>query len=369
MALLKDSIVTGDLQVTNNLYATTAQFQILKAPSTSGGVDYGLGTAGYVLKTGTSGVYWSALSSSDIPTLSITEKTSGTLTVARGGTGATTASDARANLGLGTMATETATNYLKLSGGTMTGPLKWSDNNALPERTSASYFLAIDAFASGGTTCWIGVNNVKSSLALTKSDVGLGNVANSTYAGGTAVTLNNSSKASSTASFYAPTDSGTADTQALVSKGTTSAPKWVDISPSITIGAGTSSAAPTINVTVLGRSGTAGSITTASTSVYGVTKLQDGISSDSTVLAATANAAYTASKNSLHTLANNTKFYITGCTSSATNTAGDNFDQGIYATTIAGELSAVRYSFNISGTEKAYMTFNITAQSIDFIFE
>lgn len=48
-----------------------------------------------------------------IPTLSIIDKTSGTLTIARGGTGATTAAGARTNLGLGTMATETATNYLK----------------------------------------------------------------------------------------------------------------------------------------------------------------------------------------------------------------------------------------------------------------
>ena len=44
---------------------------------------------------------------------------------------------------------------------------------------------------------------------VTKEDVGLGNVANSTYAGGTAVTLNGTSKASSTASFYAPTNAGT----------------------------------------------------------------------------------------------------------------------------------------------------------------
>lgn len=46
-----------------------------------------------------------------------------------------------------------------------------------------------------------------------------------TYAGGTAVTLNNSSKAGSTASFYAPTAGGTSG-QVLVGNGTTSAPVW-----------------------------------------------------------------------------------------------------------------------------------------------
>lgn len=63
-----------------------------------------------------------------------------------------------------------------------------------------------------------------------------------------------------------------------------------DFSPSISIGAGTSSAAPTVNVTVNGKSGTAQSITTASTSVYGVTKLSSATNSTSTSLAATASA-------------------------------------------------------------------------------
>lgn len=46
-----------------------------------------------------------------------------------------------------------------------------------------------------------------------------------TYAGGTKVTLNNSSKAGSTASFYAPTTGGTAG-YILKGKGTTTAPDW-----------------------------------------------------------------------------------------------------------------------------------------------
>ena len=69
-----------------------------------------------------------------------------------------------------------------------------------------------------------------------------------------------------------------------------------------------------------------------------------------------------------HTLNATTKYYITGTTSVTSSTSGDTFDTGIYATTTAGELSTVRHSFNISGTEKAYMCYNTTDDSIDFIF-
>lgn len=49
---------------------------------------------------------------------------------------------------------------LPLTGGTMTGPIKWSDNTALPQATSANYLLTIDAFADGGTQKWISTSNV-----------------------------------------------------------------------------------------------------------------------------------------------------------------------------------------------------------------
>lgn len=88
----------------------------------------------------------------------------GTVAIEHGGTNATSASGARTNLGLGTMATETATDYLKLSGGTMTGPLKWNGSNSLPEKTNPEYFLVIDAFANGGKTYWSGKADVKSTL-------------------------------------------------------------------------------------------------------------------------------------------------------------------------------------------------------------
>ena len=51
-------------------------------------------------------------------------------------------------------------NYLPLTGGTMTGSIKWSNSTALPEATSTSYLLTIDGFANGGTQKWINVTNV-----------------------------------------------------------------------------------------------------------------------------------------------------------------------------------------------------------------
>lgn len=43
--------------------------------------------------------------------------------------------------------------YLPLSGGTMTGPLSWSGETALPSKT-LQYILGIDSFSSGGQTGW-----------------------------------------------------------------------------------------------------------------------------------------------------------------------------------------------------------------------
>lgn len=66
---------------------------------------------------------------------------------------------------------------------------------------------------------------------------------------------------------------GIADIQALVGNGATTAPKWVNIDPSISITDGDANNAPKVNVNILGQSGTAKSITKATTGVYGVTKL------------------------------------------------------------------------------------------------
>ena len=69
-------------------------------------------------------------------------------------------------IGTTTYAPYNSSGYLPLSGGQMTGPLTWKNSTALPENSSAVYFLTIDAFASGGTTKWASADTVKTSLGL-----------------------------------------------------------------------------------------------------------------------------------------------------------------------------------------------------------
>ena len=73
----------------------------------------------------------------------------------------------------------------------------------------------------------------------------------STYAGGTAVKLNGTSKAASTADFYAPTTSGTAN-QVLVSGGSETAPSWVNQSTLSVGSASTATTASKLGTTDLG---------------------------------------------------------------------------------------------------------------------
>lgn len=69
---------------------------------------------------------------------------------------------------------------LSLSGGTMTGNLKWASGTALPENTSPKYLVTIDAFAEGGTTKWVSIANVKTTLGVPTTYAG------SSTAGGSA---------------------------------------------------------------------------------------------------------------------------------------------------------------------------------------
>lgn len=127
--------------------------------------------------------------------------------------------------------------YLPLAGGTLTGTLTAqnitpSANNTYSLGTSSAKWANIYATTFHGALS----GNASSASKLGSSTLGSttkpiylnsGTATEcSTYAGGTAVTLNGTSKAASTASFYAPTEVGT-NGQVLKSNGS-GAPSWVN---------------------------------------------------------------------------------------------------------------------------------------------
>ena len=58
MAQLKDTVVSGNLRVTDAAMTDTMQAKIIKAPTSSGGTTYGTGSNGQVLKTNGTSIYW-----------------------------------------------------------------------------------------------------------------------------------------------------------------------------------------------------------------------------------------------------------------------------------------------------------------------
>lgn len=66
MAQLKDTLVTGNLQVTNTILSSSLQSSIIRAPTTSNSSTYGAGEDGHVLQSNGSSIFWGKLSTSNI---------------------------------------------------------------------------------------------------------------------------------------------------------------------------------------------------------------------------------------------------------------------------------------------------------------
>ena len=162
-------------------------------------------------------------------------KVSGTLSVANGGTGATTWNAASYNLfkNTPTETTDVTDNaelvFQYVEPTTATGafynrkaPKLWA---YIKGKLSSDSGVNISGNAATATTASkLGTANLGSSAKPIYLASGVATECSS-YAGGTAVTLNNASKAASTASFYAPTSGGTAG-YVLTGNGATAAPVW-----------------------------------------------------------------------------------------------------------------------------------------------
>lgn len=205
MAVLKDLIVTGPARATGNVYGSSfvkaggTSSQFLKA---DGSVD----TNSYAL-------------ASAIPTVN-----NATLTLSGGGgltvsTDPTFTANASSNKTI-TITHPSATAYAS-------GFYKVTVNDT-------GHVTAATAVTAADVTTLINGTYIpvaSSALGSATKPVYLSGVSSfsecSTYAGGTKVTLNGTDKGASTASFYAPTGSGTSG-QYLKSNGSNNAPTWTD---------------------------------------------------------------------------------------------------------------------------------------------
>ena len=175
----------GNLEGQILLYSTSTSYHTIKGSATSSVITHTLpATTGIILNTGTTGISVKQADGVHIATLKIN------------GTDTKLYAPSNPSLELGTTATTstagTLVSSVAVSGHTVT---MTKYNGTIGSTTKPAYFNA-----GVPTVC-------------------------STYAGGTAVTLNGTSKAASTASFYAPTAAGTSG-QVLVSSG--GAPGWKD---------------------------------------------------------------------------------------------------------------------------------------------
>ena len=219
------------MRATDTLFSTTAQFQILRVPTSSNGTTFGPGSANNLLKSNGTSVYWTTLAASDIPNLSTDKLTSGTLGVARGGTGATsfTANSVIISGNTTTAALTTRAIYNRTTKGNLEWTANTTDTHIITKNTLAYWDGSYSGTSSNLTYCvkgafgnavTYGVDDATANGALgTGTDL---TTERSVYYG--LVTVNNASQTRATG-IYAPTSAGTAN-QILVSAGGTSAPTW-----------------------------------------------------------------------------------------------------------------------------------------------
>ena len=123
-------------------------------PTSSNGTTFGPGSNNNLLKSNGTSVYWTTLVASDIPTLSITDKTSGTLPVTRGGTGVTTIANIQAGKD-GDGNTITSKYVTVDTAQTITGTKSWGSGGAGGQLNGAATNGGINSIKIGDDV-WLG---------------------------------------------------------------------------------------------------------------------------------------------------------------------------------------------------------------------
>ena len=232
----------------------------------------------------------------------------------------------------------------------------WTDGTAQFTKLKAGTFTGnVTGDVTGNATTATKLGTADKGSATTPIYLAAGTATEcTTYAGGTAVTLNNSSKAGSTASFYAPTSGGTAN-YVLIGNGTTSAPTWAEKAPK----ASTADTAAKIS--------TSAKIGDTNKPVY--------IAADGTVTpisytiatSVPSGAVFTDTKVTQNLISTSGSYPVilknsTTATDSPTGTV--NYGASITANPGTGQLRATTYSVNGNCT----IQYNSTDQALDFVF-
>ena len=276
--------------------------------------------------------------------------------------------------------------YLPTSGGTITGPLKFTAMNAF--ESDPSYILGIESFDNGGELKYKQLSDLKVGSASTADTATTATSANSA----TSATKLTSNAGSATQPVYftggapkactytlgksVPSNAVFTDTWTAFKGATTSAAGTAGYAPAPTAGAanrylrsdGTWSVPPDTNTTYTlstfgitasatelnyvkgvtssiqtqlnGKASSSHSHSAATTSAAGFMPKLSGSSSQVLRGDGTWGSVSGADTKVTNTLGTTTKAYITGTTSSATNTGTQVFDTGVYLTDTPGELHA-----------------------------
>ena len=139
MAVLKDSLITGDLRVTGTIYGNVPLNDLVDADDLKA-IEALSGTSGWLKKTAANTWALGTFAASDIPNIDASKITSGTLPIARGGTGLTASPSMLTNL-----ESTTAVNVLQAS-----------------PRPGITGTLGITNGGTGATTAANAVNNLLS---------------------------------------------------------------------------------------------------------------------------------------------------------------------------------------------------------------